>query len=117
MGCVPKKQQVDIFFPPHPDEPRIAYVQIIRGLSDVKEPSFLDSILGVSRDSAFVKPYGVAALGDKVYVTDSAINSVVILDRKLAKLQYIRSSEDVRIQTPIGIAVDNDGSIYVADAD
>jgi len=117
LGCVsaPAKQ-VEIFWPPYPEEPRIAYVQGIQGTWDTQESSFLDTLLGGSGGSLFFqKPYGISALGDKIYVANSTGNSVTILDRKLNKVASLTSTDETDLRVPIGVAVTADGRVFVSD--
>jgi DNA-binding beta-propeller fold protein YncE len=117
IGCVARlPEQVDIFWPPYPDEPRIAYVRNIETVPDIEGASFFDRLLGSTNARLFLMPYGVSFFGDKIYVADPDSHAVVILYLNQRKMKDIMSTENVDIKTPIGVTVGADGTVFVADA-
>jgi DNA-binding beta-propeller fold protein YncE len=116
-GCAFKApDQVSIFWPPLPEEPRISYVRKIRQVSDIQDPSFLDMLFGTDNMALFQMPYGVSEAAGNIYVSDTEGSSIVIIDQNQKKARFL-VSEEVRIKTPIGVAAGADGTIYVTDAE
>lgn len=64
------------------------------------------------------KPVGVAVHGDRLYASDLAGQCVVVFDRRTGnKIGTIGSvgDEDGQFRTPLGIATDKAGNVYVVD--
>lgn len=102
----------NIYWPAPPEEPRIAYLNAYRGEIDLKKPSIWDALFGVETRPQMVKPYGVTSFGEKIYVTNTGNATVLILDLKEKKVDYLGSGFGL----PLGIAAAPDGMIFVADA-
>jgi DNA-binding beta-propeller fold protein YncE len=116
-GCLAKTpDKVDIFWPPHPDEPRIAYVRELHWLSDVQGKHFFDFIFGAPTVLLVEKPYGVFASGNKVYVTDPTSGDLAFLDLEKKKARYLTRESSQKPRSPVGIVGKEDGSFFVADA-
>ena len=81
-----------IVYPQPPEEPRIVYLKSHYGQIDFRTVNFLDYIFGVDARSDVQKPYGVAALGDKVYISLTAGGSILIIDNKERNTGYIGDS-------------------------
>jgi DNA-binding beta-propeller fold protein YncE len=62
-----------------------------------------------------LKPYGIATHGDKIYLCDTGAGAVDVLDLKTRDLRYFTSAGDGLLVTPVNAAVDDDGTLYVAD--
>jgi DNA-binding beta-propeller fold protein YncE len=122
MSCAaPKKKDVMLVWPLPPEETKIKWVGWIHGTQDVKKKSseqkFLDTLIGEKdQDIRFVKPYGVHASKGRLYVSDSAMGTVFVLDFKEGKFFNLGGSGAGILSKPFGIATDSEGNIYVADA-
>ncbi|NOY82038.1 MAG: hypothetical protein GXP31_13660 [Kiritimatiellaeota bacterium] len=120
-GCAtsPKEQaQGPIFFPRPPQKPRLQFLQSYSTEGDLGGgPSpFAQFIAGKSPPQREIgKPYGVALHQGKLYVCDTAISAVDILDLETRQMRYFAPSNDGRLVTPINIAIDHDGTRYIAD--
>lgn len=131
-ACAPSESQRRDFYegarglslqwPPPPQNPRILYVGTIREpLPPEKNDSWtarlLRGVLGADQTSpVLVRPYGVFADRDRVYVTDPGSGTLHIFD--LIQKKYIdvkRAGED-ELASPIGVAADGSGNIYVSDS-
>ncbi|MGE5360334.1 MAG: SMP-30/gluconolactonase/LRE family protein [Bacteroidales bacterium] len=121
---------VQTVWPLPPDEPRIRYVAVYRGASDIgavtksRTTSLKEALLGkdrvspVQRDpNAFKKPFGVAIDGyGRIIVTDTAQASVVVMDP--ARRVFVSIGEltqEARFRVPVGVTVDQANNIYVGD--
>ncbi len=110
-----------IIFPPYPEEPKIVYLDTFNGgVTDAQEegPSMLDLFLGAQelevRRSNIVKPYGVGLQNGKVYAADTGSSAVFVMDEKTRALQLI--GEEGNLVTPVAIAFDSKGLLYVSDS-
>ena len=115
-GCASTvRHEQTIAFPQPPDEPRVIYVKSITGSLDFRKASFLDIIFGTPSGSDFSMPYGVSALGDKVYIADGPNNAVFVIDTKQETIGQIGGSREGGLTSPIGVAAATDGTVYVTD--
>lgn len=124
-GCatLPKtgqhKQQKTVFFPSEPDEPRLQYLASFSSSDDLEaSPSaFRKFIVGQADISRpIVKPYGIAAHNNKIYVCDTVHNAIDVLDLERRKLEYFRPKDAGQLIDPINISFSPDGDMYVADS-
>ena len=117
-GCAtPAGKKVNVFFPLPPDEPRIQYLTSFGSEFDLGGQSrWARFILGDNQVyRPIVKPYGLATSRGKVYVCDTQTANVAVVDLVKRRLRYMRPSGEAALGTPINIAVDQDGTRYVAD--
>lgn len=121
-GCAgPKAATIGpVFFPPAPDEPRVQYLMGIEDSTDIEGKPASFSLLaggGASVVRKIGKPYGLTAHGGKLYVCSSSGSQVIIIDFVNKKFEFLKGN--VRgageLKTPIGLAHDKEGNLYVAD--
>jgi DNA-binding beta-propeller fold protein YncE len=109
-------------WPPPPEIPRILYLGFLKYPREtVRRDSFLQRALsGIfgEEDSRpnMLRPYGVFAHGDRIYVTDPGSGRLHIYDRDRKQYFSIEKAGDVVLVSPIGIAVDGNRDIYVSDS-
>ena len=125
-GCVttPSKapaQKEAVFYPRPPDAPRIQHLATYASARDLeidKSGSGLkDFLLGEDKhEEALMRPYGVAMADGKIYVADSRGPGLAIFDLKARKFSLISGSGSGRMQRPINVSIDADGTKYVTDA-
>lgn len=128
VGCagpeISKTQNPDpvLFWPPPPQTPRIQYLRSISGPVDigVKKSWFkkaMDIIFGKENmEEKMLRPYGVFADSDRLYVTDPGAHLVHIFDMKEREYLQIKDVKGDELVSPIGIAVDRGGEIYLTDS-
>lgn len=124
-GCVatPSKAPVQkeaVFYPRPPDAPRIQHLATYasaRDLETAKERSGLKNfLLGEEKlEEALVRPYGVAMSKGKIYVADSRGPGLAIFDLKAKTFSLMSGSGSGRMQRPINVSIDADGTKYVTD--
>ncbi|TXT27228.1 MAG: hypothetical protein FD134_134 [Gallionellaceae bacterium] len=114
-----------LVYPSPPDEPRFVYERTIRGSADVepvKEDSKLKQLLtGEGQVSQGMrKPYAIAVHRGRIFVSDTFARIVRVYDVPEGRYFSIGDSEKLsdkeRLVKPIGISVDDAGSLFVADA-
>lgn len=119
-GAPPAPRLEPPVYPPPPDEARFIYERTLRINEDVEQLSgfarWRELATGRGEEvKGLVKPYGVAARGGRVYVTDTAQRAVLLFDIAGKRFLQFGQSEPGRLQKPIGIALSPDNEIYVAD--
>lgn len=113
-----------IVWPAPPQEPRIEFLQQIASPADIGvERSWLgaifDWIVGANESlTGMVKPMGVAVdRKKKLYVTDPGAGCVHIFDRENKEYEKLTTADDLPLRSPVGVAVADDGTIYVSDSE
>ena len=121
-GCASAPQtavRAPVFYPPLPNPPRIQYLATFSGPNDVsgEHSAFFDFILGkdTSETSAIKKPYGTAIHAGKLYVVDARGPSYAIFDLENKRFKLVAGSGAGKLQKPINITIDQDGTKYVTD--
>ncbi len=115
-GCTPVEQPKRVW-PSPPDIPRIKYTTRYTGPADLEKTSLIsDVVLGGRPVTTIVKPMGVHVdNNDKLYIADTALATVFVLDRKKKKagklVRYGRSP----FGKPMNIVTDDFGNVYVTD--
>ncbi len=127
-GCAaapaPKKEPQYVFFPKLPDPPRIQFLTGITSQTDFitapQQSSFADFIVGKKKKlpKKVSKPYGVAIKDGVIYLCDTEVNAITMLDLVGQKFSYLgsQSSQGLEFKKPINIAIDADGTKYITDA-
>lgn len=117
-----QQKKEHIVWPPPPWEPRIEFLYSITTPDDlrIKKGFFRrlwEFVAGEPREGV-VKPFGVFADdGGRVYVTDTADQSVHVFDPKDSKYFVIEGiSKKTALSSPIDVATDSEGNIYVSDS-
>jgi sugar lactone lactonase YvrE len=105
------------FFPPSPDEPRIQFLMSFSADVDLgRSTSFVDFLSGrPSGPKPLVKPYGLAIKDGMIYVCDTMVNSIEVFDVVKKRARYFTPRAEGRLQTPINLTIDADGTRYVTD--
>lgn len=113
----------EIVFPLPPDKPRIRFVRSIMSVDDLgkkKKEGLISRLIaffsgGVRRIEMFNNPYGIWRQGDKIYVSDTGAQHLVVVDLKNASFAYLGDRGEESLKSPVGVAVDDAGIAYVSD--
>ncbi len=123
VGCSaklnkPVNQDNLIIYPSPPDTTRIQYLTSISTSDDVakKRSSFTKFVVGENESQRIVKPYGLAIKNGKLYVCDTILGGLEIIDLVSGEFKYFTPSGLGELKKPINCHVDEDGNLYVADA-
>lgn len=125
-GCAPVQERADadkprlLIYPPPPDEPRYAYERTIYGSADVtprkNDAALKRALTGeLERSEGLVKPYAVAVHRGRIFVSDSADRFVKVFDVPEGRYFKIGDDDLGPLTKPLGIDVDTQGNLYVAD--
>jgi DNA-binding beta-propeller fold protein YncE len=112
----PAQKEIRLVWPLPPELPKIVYIRSYHGEDDFKKSSVLDTLLGEEVASRKLrKPYGVSAYNGKVYVSDTSLGAVFVFNERDKKTEFLGTEGIGRLAMPIGIAVDKDNTVFVAD--
>lgn len=108
------------FYPRPPDAPRIQHLATYASARDLEVSKggsgLKDFLLGDEKlDEALVRPYGVAVSDGKIYVADSRAPGLAIFDLKVRTFSLMPGTGAGRMQRPINVTIDADGTKYVTD--
>lgn len=122
----PPEREVERVFPSPPGEPRYAYERTLYGASDLvvvkaKGSGWLALLTGEQKgqndiDEGLAKPQALAVHQDHVYVANLLDSSVSVFDIPQRKFYKIGAESPGVLQMPVGLSIDRDGNLFVADA-
>ena len=101
-----------VFYPPQSKDPRIQYLTSFTVIGDIVPPALPFLPKDLHDDPLFLKPYGIAVKGSRIYACDSTAGRITVLDVEKGTVDNF--GQDT-LQTPINVTLDNDGNIFVAD--
>ena len=109
---------VPVFYPQPPGQPRL---QLLAGFSSSSDLTgrpgwFKRFVVGEPEDRPIVKPYGFDFWEDQLYVCDTVLAGLVVLDFGTKAFRYVSPSGPGRLVKPINLAIDENGTKYIADA-
>jgi DNA-binding beta-propeller fold protein YncE len=132
LGCAPaefetvRQQPISSvagpFWPPPPQAGRVQYIKIISGAPDIgMKKSWLkktmDALLGKEEEVEYLlRPYGLFADSERIYVTDPGTRLLHIFDLKENKYFTIRKADKEGFLSPIGVVGGENGEIYLSDS-
>ncbi len=107
-----------VIFPPPPDTTRIQFLTHFSTSSDLegKTGGFHRFLFGDETPLNMIKPYGVTAHKDKVYICDTGLGGLVVLDLSSGDFEYFIPGGKGQLKLPINACVDERGYLFVADA-
>ncbi|MES9971003.1 MAG: hypothetical protein ABW092_13295 [Candidatus Thiodiazotropha sp.] len=111
-----------ITWPPAPADPRIEHIGVLAHPSDLGiTKGFLDKLyeLAIGKEEhGMVLPMAVVANAQKqLFVADPGIKAIHRFDRKAGKYRSIKRVGGKDFDTPVGLAADKVGNIYIADSE
>lgn len=118
-GCATRHavETKPVYFPPPPDEPHLQFLTSFSSSQDVAPQSrFSLLVLGHRQPIPIYKPYGLSTSPGRIYVCDSSLGAVEILDLENHKMEMFAPRFEGQMRVPINIAIDTNGTRYVADA-
>ncbi|MBI5700519.1 6-bladed beta-propeller [Candidatus Saganbacteria bacterium] len=112
-----------LVWPRAPETPKIEYLYSFSKPEDLKiekksKDKLFDFIFGLGRgqNDNIVRPQGIYAKNNIIYVTDTGLGAVHVFD--LSKKEYfkIKKFGNTELKLPVSAASDDNGNIYVADS-
>lgn len=120
MSCATRQvESVRKLWPVPPDTPRLEFAGTIASEKDMLEhenafKTFIEKIVGVVDDETRLpSPQGVHVSGSRVYVSDSLLKNIMIVDFSAKTIAPLFS--DSPLEYPVGLEDDDEGHLYVVD--
>lgn len=106
-----------VIFPPPPAETRIQFLTHISSSEDLagKKSGFHNFLFGEEEPLGINKPYGVTVHKSKIYICDTGLAGLVVLDLEKGSFEYFIPSGLGQLKLPINCCVDELGRLYIAD--
>jgi DNA-binding beta-propeller fold protein YncE len=105
------------FYPGPPDPPRVQHLTKFAAARDVaQQGGFADFVAGKEGgEDRLMRPYGAALYKGKLYVGDTRAAGIAVFDIAQRKFYVIEGVGAGRLQRPVNVAIDADGTKYVTD--
>lgn len=118
-GAPAKKAEIIPVWPLPPDPPRFIYEATLRADLDLgpQQKSMLEQVAtpAAQKRPNFSKPYDVAARNGRIVISDTASRLVHLFDFPRRQIYQFGFRGDGKLSKPMGLAMDAQGAIYVAD--
>jgi len=111
------QQNDPVIYPPPPDTTRIQYLTSISSSREIagKQSAINRFLFGEAMPLAVVKPYGITHSKSRIYICDTGVGGLVIIDLEQKKMDLFIPEGKGQLQFPINCHVDEEGFLYVAD--
>jgi len=115
-GRIPDQNNL-IIYPAPPAKTRIQYLTSFSSSSEFKgkQKAINKFLFGEKAPLPIVKPYGIAIHESKIYICDTGIGGLEILDLSENSFEYFIPAGKGQLQLPINCHIDSEGNIYIAD--
>ena len=106
-------------FPSPPAEPRVQFLSSFSNSAQIsgKRSGFVDYVVGKAPEYPIDKPYGVTTHKNKIYICDSMLPGLEIVDLKNRAFEYFIPGGLGKLKKPLNCALDSLDRLYVVDAD
>ncbi len=122
ISCIQQPTGINIqdelvIYPSPPAKTRIQYLTSFSSSTDFagKQTGFKKFLFGEESPLPIVKPYGLAVYGSKIYICDTGIRGLIILDCNDNSFEYFIPGGKGELQLPINCDIDHKGNIFIAD--
>jgi sugar lactone lactonase YvrE len=107
-----------VIFPPPPDTTRIQFLTHFSSSGDLegKKGGFHRFLFGDEAPQDIIKPYGIRVHKYKVYICDTGLGGLEVLDLATGDFEYFIPGGKGQLKLPINCCVDERGYLFVADA-
>lgn len=107
-----------VIFPPPPDTTRVQYLTHFSTSDDLEgdQGAFHRFLFGEESPLTMIKPYGITAHKEKIYICDTGLGGLEVLDLQNGSFEYFIPGGKGQLKLPINSCVDDRGYLYVADA-
>lgn len=106
-----------VIFPAPPDSTRIQFLTTINSSKDIQseQSAFQKFLSGEEEILPIIKPYGIATYGSRIYICDSGLGGLEIINLESGKFEYFIPGGVGSLQSPVNLCTDDSGQIYIAD--
>lgn len=107
-----------VIFPPPPDTTRIQFLTQFNSSEDLQgtKGGFHNYLFGEEEPISIVKPYGIAVHKNRIYISDTGLAGLEVLDLSEGTFEYFIPEGKGQLQLPINSCVDERGYLFIADA-
>lgn len=114
----PDNRESLVVFPLPPDTTRIQFLTSISNSLDIsgQRSSFMRYVLGPEPGKPIHKPYGITVKKDKIYICDSMLPGLEIIDLKNHTFEYFTPDGLGQLKKPLNCDLDEEQNLYIADA-
>jgi hypothetical protein len=107
-----------VIFPPPPSTPRIQYLTSLNTSLDIsgEQTGLKRFIFGEQETLPILKPYGIVISENKIYICDTGIRGLEIIDLENNKFEYFIPQGRGALQFPVNATRDEKGRLFIADA-
>ena len=105
------------YYPSPPDTARIQFLTSISTSSSIEKQrgGFARFLLGDLPVKRIVKPYGIASKPGKLYICDTQLGGIEIINFEERKFEYFIPTGKGKLSKPINCDIDEEGKLFVAD--
>jgi DNA-binding beta-propeller fold protein YncE len=105
------------YYPAPPDTARLQFLTSISNSSQItgRRSGFARFVLGELPSYDIVKPYGIATHGEKIYICDTELKGLEIIDLKKNDYSVFTPTGKGQLNLPLNCCLDEEGKLYVAD--
>jgi len=110
--------QEPVVFPQPPDTTRIQFLTSFSNSIDItgQRSPFMRYVLGNEPGKPIHKPYGLKIHNGKIYICDTMLPGLEIIDLQKQEFEYFTPSGLGQLKKPLNCCIDKKGHLYVADA-
>jgi len=117
-GCASGRITADpVYFPASGGPAHVVHLKSFNRIDDLVaiEPTFVELIRGERYTSRIESAAGVTARGENLYVCDTDQGVIHVWNLTTGNTRRLGQTGELRLATPVDVAVGADGSVYVAD--
>lgn len=115
-----EQAEINLVWPPPPLQPRIRFVRTIARPADLGiKPSFFGRLLEIivgKEESWLIRPTGVAANGQTIFIADAGAQALWIFNPQTGRFQKIQKSDAENLASPVAVAPGIGNRVYLADS-
>lgn len=115
----PTRATEPIFYPAPPDSVRIQFLRRYGTSADImgNQSKLKTFIVGKEIERPIIKPYGIDINKGILYICDSGIEGLEILDLHNKTFEYFSPTGRGKLKLPINCCIDSTGYLYVTDVE
>jgi len=122
-GCTPPPSKTPtsdsvVMYPLPPAAPRIQYLTSFSTSSEFSgpQPAFRRIVFGEEEPLPIIKPYGISGEKGKIYICDTGLSGLEILDLDKNEFSYFIPKGLGQLMMPINCCKQDNGKLYVTDS-
>ncbi len=105
-------------FPSPPAQPRVQFLYSFSSSAEIvgKRSGFIEYVVGKEPENPIDKPYGITVHKNKIYISDSMLPGLEIVDLSNKTFRYFAPGGLGKFKKPLNCALDSLDRLYVVDA-